>query len=89
MKRKHFLFLSICLLLLSLLPRLNRLGSHWSSDEVLWLDRSSEFMSAIKRGDFSETRIAYHPGVPTMWLAGLRTFFTPPGTDVENLAAAR
>lgn len=89
MKRKHLLFLGICLLLLSLLPRLSRLESHWSSDEVLWLDRSSEFMSAIKRGDFSETRIAYHPGVPTMWLAGLRTFFTPPGTDVENLAAAR
>ena len=56
---------------------------------MLWLDRSSEFMSAIKRGDFSETRIAYHPGVPTMWLAGLRTFFTSSNTDVENLAAAR
>lgn len=89
MKRKHLLFFSICLLLLTLLPRLSTLESHWSSDEVLWLDRSSEFMSAVRRGDFPETRIAYHPGVPTMWLAGLRTFFTPPGTDVENLAAAR
>jgi len=89
MKRKHLLFLSICLLLLSLIPRLSSLGSHWSSDEVLWLGRSSDFMSAVRRGNFSETRIAYHPGVPTMWLAGLRTFFTSPGINVENLAAAR
>lgn len=89
MKRKHLLFLSICLLLLTLIPRLSTLESHWSSDEVLWLNRSSDFMSAIKRGDFSETRIAHHPGVPTMWLAGLRTFFTRPGINVENLAAAR
>ena len=56
---------------------------------MLWLGRSSDFMSAVRRGNFSETRIAYHPGVPTMWLAGLRTFFTSPGINVENLAAAR
>ena len=54
-----------------------------------WLGRSSDFMSAVRRGDFSETHIAYHPGVTTMWIAGLRTLFMPPGIDVENLAAAR
>ena len=89
MKRKHLLFLSICLLLLTLIPRLSTLESHWSSDEVLWLDRSSDFMSAVKAGDFSKTVIAYHPGVPTMWIAGLRTFFMRPGITAENLAAAR
>ncbi len=46
-------------------------------------------MFAVKKGAFSETLIAYHPGVTTMWTAGLRTFFTDPGVDVENLAQAR
>ena len=88
MKIKLLLF-NVCLLILTLIPRLSTLESHWSSDEVRWLRRSSNFMSAVRRGDFSETRIAYHPGVPTMWIAGLRTFFTPPRVDLENLAAAR
>ena len=46
-------------------------------------------MSAVKTGEFSETLIAYHPGVTTMWLAGLRTFLTDPGVNVHNLALAR
>ncbi len=46
-------------------------------------------MSAIKSGEFSETLIAYHPGVMTMWVAGLRAFSTEPGVDVPNLARAR
>ena len=46
-------------------------------------------MSAVKAGDFSETLIAHHPGVMTMWIAGLRTFFTEMGVDVQNLALAR
>lgn len=46
-------------------------------------------MSTVKQGQFSETFIAYHPGVMTMWIAGLRTFFIEPRVDVENLARAR
>lgn len=46
-------------------------------------------MSAVKSGKFSETLIAYHPGVTTMWIAGLRTFSMVPGVDVANLARAR
>ena len=46
-------------------------------------------MSAVKSGEFSETLIAYHPGVTTMWLAGLRTFFTRDVVNVESLARAR
>ena len=46
-------------------------------------------MSAVKQGTFSNTLIAYHPGVTTMWIAGIRTFFSEPGVDVENLAKAR
>ena len=46
-------------------------------------------MSNVKKGDFSQTQIAYHPGVTTMWIAGLRTFFTAPRVNVENLVLAR
>ena len=46
-------------------------------------------MSAVKQQEFHETLIAYHPGVTTMWLAGLRTFSIQPHLDVENLTRAR
>ena len=65
------------------------LNAHWSSDETRWLRRSAQFMSAVKHGEFSDTLIAYHPGVTTMWIAGLRTFFVEPSVDVPNLARAR
>lgn len=76
MKRLLLLFLStVCFFTLAGLPRFLSLEAHWSSDEALWLRRSAQFMSAVKEGEFSETLIAHHPGVTTMWLAGLRTFF--------------
>ena len=82
-------FIIICLFLLASVPRLLSLDAHWSSDEARWLKRSADFMSAIKTGAFSETLLAYHPGVTTMWVAGLRTFFVEPSIDVPNLAQAR
>lgn len=88
MKRTLFL-LAVCFLIFSSIPRLLSLDAHWNSDEARWLRRSAQFMSSVKQGEFSETLIAYHPGVTTMWIAGLRTFFTTPQMDVENLARAR
>ena len=72
-------------------PRLFTLGAHWSSDESRWLHRSAVFMAAVQSGNFEQTRIAHHPGVTTMWLAGLRQAF---GTDdvwasLKDLALAR
>ena len=78
-----------CLFSCISVPRLLSLDAHWSSDESRWLNRSAQFMSAVKQGEFSETLIAHHPGVTTMWLAGLRTFFIPPRVDIPNLARAR
>ena len=46
-------------------------------------------MWAVKGGDFPRTLISYHPGVMTMRIAGLRTFFVEPRVDVPNLALAR
>ena len=87
--QRVLLLLIVCLFFLIGIPRFFSLNSHWSSDETLWLNRSAKFMSAVKHGAFSETLIAYHPGVTTMWIAGLRTFWTEPSIDIRNLARAR
>lgn len=79
----------LCLLAIASVPRLLSLDAHWSSDETLWLDRSTKFMSAVENGDFSETLITYHPGVTTMWISGLRTFFIQQSVNLENLTYAR
>ena len=54
-----------------------------------WLDHSTVFMAAVDMGAFSETLVTFHPGVITMWLAALRTFFTEPHISVQGLALAR
>ena len=86
---KNTLLLVCGLFLIAFVLRVHALDAHWSSDEARWLRRSAQFMSAVKKGEFSETLIAYHPGVTTMWIAGLRTFFIEPRVDVKNLALAR
>lgn len=83
------LFLALCLFAIVCVPRLLSLDAHWSSNEALWLNRSAKFMSALKQAEFSKTHITHHPGVMTMWIAGLRTLFTKPDMNVENLARAR
>lgn len=90
MKQSIFV-IAFCLFLTAALPRLFSLDAHWSSDETLWLDRSARFISAIKHGKFSETLITHHPGVMTMWFAGLRQFFGENAVTVslKDLALAR
>ena len=83
------LLLVVCIFTAVSFPKLLSLDAHWSSDEARWLYRSAQFMSAVKEGKFSETLIAYHPGVTTMWIAGLRTLFIAPRVDLENLVRAR
>ena len=83
------LFFGACLFLAASVPRLFSLGAYWTSDEVVWLDRSTVFITAVEMGIFSETLVAFHPGVITVWLAALRTFFTDPHISVQGLALAR
>ena len=71
------------------MPRLFSLGAHWTSDEAGWLDHSTVFMAAVEMGTFSETLVTFHPGVITIWIAALRTFFTEPHISVQGLALAR
>ena len=79
----------VCLFVAASVPRLFSLGAHWTSDEAGWLDHSTVFMAAVEMGAFSETLVTFHPGVITMWIAALRTFFTEPHISVQGLALAR
>ena len=83
------LFFGVCLFVAASVPRLFSLGAHWTSDEAGWLDHSTVFMTAVEMGAFSETLVTFHPGVITMWLAALHTFFTEPHVSVQGLALAR
>lgn len=83
--------LVLCLLIFAGAPRLFSLEAHWSSDETLWLQRSAVFMNAVQHNTFSETLITHHPGVMTMWFAGLRQSFGNAAVSVslKDLALAR
>ena len=83
------LFFGVCLFVVASASRLFSLGAHWTSDEGGWLDHSTVFMTAVDMGAFSETLVTFHPGVITIWLAALRTFFTEPHVSVQGLALAR
>ena len=83
------LFFGVCLFVVAGATRLLSLGAHWTSDEAGWLDRSTAFMVAVEMGAFPETLVAHHPGVITVWIAALRTFFTEPHVSVQGLALAR
>ncbi len=83
------LFFGVCLFVAASVPRLFSLGAHWTSDEGGWLYHSTVFMVAVEMGAFPETLVTFHPGVITMWLAALRTFFTEPHVSVQGLALAR
>ena len=64
------------LILLTFLPRLFSLSSHWATDEDLWMQRSRDFYFALKNGQFEDTHVAYHPGVTTCWLGSLAIWLT-------------
>ena len=83
------LFFGVCLFVAASMSRLFSLGDHWTSDEAGWLYHSTVFMVAVEMGAFPETLVTFHPGVITMWLAALRTFFTEPHVSVQGLALAR
>ena len=87
--KTYSLFFGVCLFVVASVSRLFSLGAHWTSDEAGWLDHSTVFMAAVEMGVFSETLVTFHPGVITMWIAALRTFFTEPHISIQGLALAR
>ena len=85
MKKSIYFFLFSLFVFVGMM-RLSSLHTHWNSDESRWLVRSMDFMSAVQNGEFSETLIAHHPGVMTMWIAGLRVFYTKLQLDSPDRA---
>ena len=70
--RTRYFILVCCIFFLIGMPRIFTLSAHWSADESRWIQRSSQFIESVQSGNFKQTLIAYHPGVTTMWLAGIR-----------------
>ena len=89
--KQNSLFLVLCLFVVVGVPRLFSLDAHWSGDETIWLKRSAEFINAVQTGQFNQTLIAHHPGVSTMWIAGLRQAFGEDSVwlSFKDLALAR
>lgn len=74
------------LFVIALGPRLWRLGTFVSGDEMRWLERSSHFIYGLAHGDLAATYQINHPGVSPMWGYGLslwlRYFL---GGDLDHL----
>jgi hypothetical protein len=51
----------------ALVPR----AHHAVSRTQVWYRRSDAFIEAVRKGDWGGTYLRYHPGVTTMWVAGL------------------
>ncbi len=59
------------LLLLAGIPRLFDLGTFLTADEKNWIVRSYEFVRAFKDFRFNDMLQTTHPGVTTLWSAGV------------------
>lgn len=60
----------LAIFLTAFLPRVISLGVATTTDELLWLVRSPNFIDAIMQHNWAATYQAPHPGVTTMWLSG-------------------
>src|SRR5687767_13030789 len=69
MNRVAWLLVS-SLTLLALVIRLVGIGQVMTADEARWMDRSTQFIRAIKQGNVRGTFMTTHPGVVPMWLIG-------------------
>jgi 4-amino-4-deoxy-L-arabinose transferase-like glycosyltransferase len=67
MDKVPFAIILVC----ALLPRLFQLDAFLTMDEYLWLDRSRNFLLALKTHDWAHTFQTGHPGVTTMWSGSL------------------
>lgn len=57
--------------MIALVPRVTGLGTFLTADEKNWVGRGHEFVTALREFRFNDTLITTHPGIPTLWLAGL------------------
>ncbi|TSC63094.1 MAG: glycosyltransferase, partial [Parcubacteria group bacterium Gr01-1014_106] len=57
--------------LIALLPRLYGIGLFLTADEKNWMGRGVNFVQAVQEFHFNETFQTTHPGIPTLWIAGV------------------
>jgi len=67
---------AVAVLVVALLPRLDGIGLFLTADEKNWVGRGSEFLSAVREFRFNDTLQTTHPGIPTLWVAGLSNALT-------------
>ena len=86
---KFLKFLSLLVFIAAVLAtRLPRAGTDsLNSDEVLWNDRSYDFLNALITKNYVKTFQKYHPGVPLMWEFSLTSLAMSKlnSTPVENV----
>ena len=75
LERHERLLLEVALVFaVALVPRLYGIGLFLTADEKSWIGRSYEFLKAMKEFRFNDTLQTTHPGIPTLWVAGVATF---------------
>ena len=68
----------------ALLVRIPGTGEGFTIDERLWIDRADRFVGAVSDGRFGDTLESGHPGVTTMWIAGLAQRTLPDDADLRD-----
>ncbi len=62
------IILILTVALVALIPRLSTTVVLGVDEASLWRTRSQDFLDALQSGELSESDVAYHPGVVTLWL---------------------
>ncbi len=85
--RRQQVLLNLGVFVLALVPRVMPTPFHTTDEMSFWLVRSTNFLTALRTGDFIETAQTYHPGVTTMWLgsAGILLIEMVTGQAVADL----
>lgn len=74
-RRVEYLWIAV-VFLVALMPRLVGIGKFLTADEKNWVGRGWEFTSAFRDFRFNDTLQTTHPGIPTLWIAGISTAVT-------------
>jgi hypothetical protein len=80
----------LVIFLLAVVPRTIAVDRNITADEPLWIERSSHFIHQLAHGHIGSSVETGHPGVTTMWVAGLAQHTLPPHADTRaRFARAR
>lgn len=74
----------LLVLIAALAPRLAGLDRFVTPDEHLWLSRSANFYSALRRFDLASTYQKGHPGVTIMWAGAASFYLHHPGYFLDG-----